>query len=171
MVKKIFVGITVLVFVWGFLGAESSASLIKRNDKEPAAYALLDQIITTFKEMAAVGTGGEDLVRQKLDDMMAAAKKNYSEERIDSVFFHGYQRLLSVIKLIVIKDKEGILGPVIQKEVGSYVRETTGKEVNLLDESRNIGPVAMAIAQGIINLHLYLDTKEQRENLWKTFNK
>ncbi|MBN1270991.1 MAG: hypothetical protein JXB26_01865 [Candidatus Aminicenantes bacterium] len=171
MVKKISVVVMVFVFIGGFLGAESSASLIKRNEKEQAAYALLDQIISMFQGMAATGSGGEDLVRPQLDEMMADAKKNLAEEKIDPVFFHGFQRMLSVIKLIVIKDKEGILGPIIQKEVGGYVLETTGKEVNLLDESQTIGSVADAIAQGILNLHLYLDTKEQREKLWETIEK
>lgn len=164
MVKKTLIWFFFGILICNLWGGEVSQKLTQRNDSERAGYALLDQVIGMFQGMAATGSGGKDKVEKGLDGMMAALKKEYAENRIDPVFFRGYQRLLVVIKLALVEDPEGIFGPLIQKEVGGYILETTGEEVNLL-EAKSIGPVANAIAQGILSLHLYLDTKKDREKL------
>jgi hypothetical protein len=164
MARKLFVFFLLGAFTLCLWGGESAQTLTQRNAGEKAGYALLDQVLGMFQEMAATGSGGKDKVEKGLDGMMAALKKEYTEKHIDPVFFRGYQRLLLVIKLALVEDPEGIFAPLIQKEVGGYILETTGEEVDLL-KTKSIAAVANAIAQGILSLHLYLDTKADREKL------
>lgn len=164
MVRKILIWFFLGTLICNLWGGEVFQTLGERNDSEQASYVLLDQVIGMFQEMATTGSGGKEKVEKGLDSMMAALKKEYAENRIDPVFFRGYQRLLMVIKLALVEDQEGIFGPLIQKEVGGYILETTGEEVNLL-KTKSIAAVANAIAQGILSLHLYLDTKKEREKL------
>ncbi len=164
MVRKTLIWFFFGILICNLCGGEILQTLGERNESEQASYALLDQVLGMFQEMAATGSGGKDKVEKGLDGIMAALKKEYAENRIDPVFFRGYQRLLMVIKLALVKDQEGIFGPLIQKEVGGYILETTGMEVDLL-KTKSIGVVANAIAQGILSLHLYLDTKKDREKL------
>ncbi len=163
MVRKTLIWIFFGIFICNLCGGEVLQTLGERDESEQAGYALLDQVLGMFHEMAATGSGGKDKVEKGLDGIMATLKKEYAENRIDPVFFRGYQRLLRVIKLALVEDKEGIFGPLIQKEVGGFILETTGEEVDL--KTNSIGVVANAIAQGILSLHLYLDTKKDREKL------
>jgi hypothetical protein len=152
------------IFICSLWSGDVLQTLGERNESEEAGYILLDQVLGMFQGMAATGSGGKDKVEKGLDGMMATLKKEYAEGRIDPVFFRGYQRLLMVIKLALVEDQEGIFGPLIQKEVGGYILEMMGEEVDLL-KTKSIGAVANAIAQGILSLHLYLDTKKDREKL------
>ena len=165
MVRKTIVWLLFVSLICGFFGSGVSLAQMKQNTNEQAGYALLDRLIYLFQDLASSGTGGEGEVNKGLDRIMAVAKKDYVEKRIDPVFFKGFQHILMIIKLVVYEDVEGILGPLVQKEVGDYILKTTGEEVDLTNK-KGIGSVAMAIAQGIINLHLYLDTKPERDRIW-----
>jgi len=126
----------------------------------------LDKVISTFKGMAEKGTGGREKVIPALEEMMADAKKAKDQEQIDPVFFNRYNRLLMVMKLFLVEDEEGILRPVIEREVGDFVWDVEGIK---LDGSgkKTIGFVSQAIADELVNLHLYLDNIEKKMELRK----
>jgi hypothetical protein len=134
--------------------------------EKQAGYSLLDKVISTFKGMAEKGTGGREKVIPALEEMMADAKKAKDQEQIDPVFFNRYNRLLMVMKLLLVEDEEGILRPVVEREVGDFVWDVEGIK---LDGSgkKNIGYVSEAIADELINLHLYLDNIEKKQELRK----
>ncbi len=116
--------------------------------------------------MAEKGTGGREKVIPALEEMMADAKKAKDQEQIDPVFFNRYNRLLMVMKLFLVEDEEGILKPVIEREVGEFVWDVEGIK---LDGSgkKTIGFVSQAIADELVNLHLYLDNIEKKMELRK----
>ena len=126
----------------------------------------MDKVISTFKGMAEKGTGGREKVIPALEEMMADAKKAKDQEQIDPVFFNRYNRLLMVMKLFLVEDEEGILRPVIEREVGDFVWDVEGIK---LDGSgkKTIGFVSQAIADELVNLHLYLDNIEKKMELRK----
>lgn len=134
-------------------------------DKQ-AGYALLDKVISTFKGLAEKGTGGREKVIPALEEMMADAKKAKDQGQIDPVFFNRYNRLLMVMRLLLVEDEEGILGPVIEREVGEFLWDVTGIK---LDSSgkKAIGSVSQAIADELVDLHLYLDNIEKKQELKK----
>jgi hypothetical protein len=134
-------------------------------DKQ-AGYSLLDKVISTFKEMAEKGSGGREKVIPSLEEMMAVAKKAKDQEQIDPVFFNRYNRLLMIMKLVLVEDKEGILGPVIEREIGEFVWDVEGIKLEGSGK-KTIGFVSQAIADELINLHLYLDNIEKKQELRK----
>lgn len=126
----------------------------------------MDKVISTFKEMAEKGSGGREKVIPALEEMMADAKKAKEQEQIDPVFFNRYNRLLMVMKLFLVEDEEGILRPVIEREIGEFVWDVEGIK---LDSSgkKVIGFFSQAIADELVNLHLYLDNIEKKQELRK----
>lgn len=134
-------------------------------DKQ-AGYSLLDKVISTFKGLAEKGTGGREKVIPALEEMMADAKKARDREQIDPVFFNRYNRLLMVMKLLLVEDEEGILRLVIEREVGDFVWDVEGIK---LDSSgkKVIGFVSQAIADELVNLHMYLNNIEKKQELRK----
>jgi len=134
-------------------------------DKQ-AGYSLLDKVISTFKGMAEKGTGGREKVIPALEEMMVDAKKAKEQEQIDPVFFNRYNRLLMIMKLVLVEDKEGILRPVIEREVGDFVWDVEGIKLDG-SEKKTIGFVSQAIADELVNLHLYLDNIEKKMELRK----
>jgi hypothetical protein len=132
-------------------------------DKQ-AGYSLLDKVISTFKGMAEKGTGGKEVVIPALEMMMADAKKARDQEQIDPVFFNRYNRLLMVMKLFLLEDEEGILGPVIEREVREFVWDVEGIKMEVSGK-KAVGYVSQAIADELVNLHLYLDNIEKKKEL------
>ena len=139
--------------------------------KEEAGYALLDKLNLGFREMAMKGTGGWEKVNKLLEELMADAKKAKKEGLIDPVFYRKYTHLLMILKLVVIPDKEGILTPLIDREVGNFVENVTGKRIENITDKSKIGCFASAIVEEIMNLYLYLRTKKDRAKLMKELEK
>jgi hypothetical protein len=165
MLKKLMC-LSILIFLTVPLLAEEpgAAPLDKK-----IGYALLDAIGQTFHEMAVAGTGGVEKVTQAVSKFMADAKKAKEQKQIDPVFFERYRRILAVIKLAVAPDPEGILVPIFDEELSRFVREVLGEEYKS-SGPQAIGQVANAIADEIINLHLYLDDFEKKEELRKAWD-
>ena len=131
---------------------------------------LLNMVIDDFKTMAGEGTGGYEVVNTKMQTWMAEAKKAKSQGHIDSVFFRRFARMMMVIKLAIVptpNDTEGILDSIIEREINLFIGDVFGEEPDL--KERGIGVIATALAEEILNLHLYLDTKDRREELKKKF--
>lgn len=124
----------------------------------------------TFKDMAERGTGEREKVDNALEEIMAEAKKVKADEKIDSVFFWRFNRVLMVLKLSIIKDRESILGPLIEKEIGEFVEEITGEKFDIKG-TKGIGKIAAAIAEEILNLHMYLDNRKNRDKIMEKYEK
>jgi hypothetical protein len=165
MFKK-FVCLLVLILLAVPLLAEESS--VAPLDKK-VGYALLDVISQTFHDMAMTGTTGRvEFVTQAIQKFMADARKAKEQNQIDAVFFVRYRRILAIIKLAVAPDPEGILVPIFDQELARFVQEVLGEEYKGSGPEA-IGQVAKAIADEIINLHLYLDDTEAKAKLWKSF--
>lgn len=158
MVRKIFLFVFICLFCMNLSAAEK------------IGYTLLDKLVMTFKDMAEHGTGGREIVEPAIEEMMAEAKKAKDEGQINPIFFRRYNRILMVIKLSIAEDSEGILGTLIEKEVGGFVEDILGEKADIKG-GRGIGKVAQAIAEEIINMHMYLDNRKNREKLMEEYIK
>ena len=69
-----------------FIPAADDLSAGTQNLKKEAGYALLDELVGTFRGMAQQGSGGKVKVDEALENIMAKAKKERAETRIDAVF-------------------------------------------------------------------------------------
>ena len=159
MARKIILVVLICLFCTNLFAAEKAAG-----------YALLDKIIVFFRDMAERGTGGPEKVEPFLQEMMAEVKKAKAQAKIDPVFFKRYSRLLVVMKLAILEDPEGILGPLIKKEVGRFIEDVKGEEYPVQGR-RGIGAISDALAEEILNLRLYLDNIEKKAELKKEFRK
>jgi hypothetical protein len=160
MCKK-FACLLVLILVSACLFAQESGGAPMNKD---VGYALLDAVGQTFHEMAVSGTGGVEKVTGAVLKLMADARKARDQNQIDAVFFARYRRILAIIKLAVAPDPQGILVPMLNEEFARFVYGVLGEEYKVSGPEA-IGQVANAIADELINLHLYLDNIETKEKL------
>jgi hypothetical protein len=163
---KRFACLLILILVSACLFAgESGGALVNKE----VGYALLDAVGQTFHEMAVSGTRGVEKVTEAVLKFMAGARKARDQNQIDAVFFARYRRILAIIKLAVAPDPEGILVPMLNEEFARFIYEVLGEEYKVSGPEA-IGQVANAIADEIINLHLYLDNIETKEKLRRAWD-
>ncbi len=158
MAKKI-LALAFLAFFSLHLAALDSPA----NPKEKAGYALLDLFITSFRDMVTKGT--PDTLEPTLLKMAAELRKAREAGEIDAVFYARLSRILAMTKLVIIPDPGGMLGPVINRELLFFVQDITGEDFKKEGGPAAINQVANAIAEEILNLQIYLDTKDKREAL------
>lgn len=144
---------------------ESSRPAVDRK----AGYALLDSLSQTFYELVVSESGGLEKINQAIQKCMSEARKVKDQNQVEPVFFARYQRLLGVIKLAMAPDPDGILVPVINRELAVFVKDV------LVEDFKGSGPEAIgqvtrAIRDEIINLQLYLDNLERQEKLRKAWD-
>ncbi|MCR4396241.1 MAG: hypothetical protein NUW07_05860 [Candidatus Saccharicenans sp.] len=141
--------------------------------QQPAAnkggYALLDSLSQVFYDASQSGRWDQEQINQSLKNLMAEARQAREQNKIDGPFFVRYQRLLGIIKMTAGPDPDGILVPIINREMVSFIREVRGEEL------KGVGPetmnlLALAIRDEIINLRLYLDDLEKKEKLIKEWD-
>jgi hypothetical protein len=134
-----------------------------------AGYVLLESLVAAFSDMAQAGDGGYELVNSILQKKMAELKNARKQGDIDPVFFRRYKRILVILKLAIIDepyDPERILNSFIVTELKSFHEDVFGTESEFPPpEHRGIGAVAGAIAQEVLNLHVYLDGLQKMEKL------
>ncbi len=126
---------------------------------DAAGYALVDKMLVLVE---AINTAPPN-VDQELQQMMAMAKKAKAEQRIDQQFFDRYTRLLRVVKLITMPDREHILAPIADKEFSAFVRDVAGTSNSDQNPAKpsegppTIAALAKAITQELGGLKKHLD--------------
>lgn len=163
MKKKLFVGMTLIFLAASLASAESPAPTERKG-----GYAVLDIYIATFREMATKGSKG--VLESNLNNIMAAAVKAKTQGEIDDVFYSRFARLMAVTKLTLVPDTEQILKPIAEKEIRRFVGDVLGDEAAAAPKI-GIGQLAESMSQEIINLQIYLDTKDQRKKMMEEFYK
>ncbi len=97
---------------------------------DDAGYVLLEKVTTQIQQMGQQRAPDEAQLQAALDGMMASAKLAKAESRIDQEFFERYARVVRVIRVLTIKDPEGILLPLFEKEVSSFVTSVLGPQAS-----------------------------------------
>jgi hypothetical protein len=164
MIKKCISVMAVMVLFGTLnLGAENIGS---PPAPPKAGYALLDLLVSTFLELSKSGT--LVTLEQNLPKMMAGAKKAREEKQIDLVFYARYTRMLAIFKLVTTPDPEWIIGPIVNKEVSNFIKDTIGEE---RENKNSIRQLSEALKEEILDLRLYLDNQTAKEKLRKEFDK
>jgi hypothetical protein len=158
MMKKVSALAFLALFSVGLIAMENPA-----NPKEKAGYALLDLFVTSFREM--VTRGSTDALESTLLRMASELNKAREAGDIDAVFYARLSRVLAMTKLVIVPDPGGILTPLINREMLFFVHDITGVDLNREGGPAAINQVANAIAEEILNLQIYLDTKDKREDM------
>lgn len=166
MFRKIFIFGCLFVFGANLALAETPP---RTSAEEEAGLALLESLVLSFSSMAEKGTGGYEIVNDVIQNLMSDLKKAEEEKKVDPVFFGRYHRMLVIIKLAIIDtpyDPEGILDVFIVRELKDFVNDVTGVGADLPPpEHRGVGAIAGAVAEEVLNLHIYLENKGKRASL------
>lgn len=148
----------------------------KESDKQISGtvkdgYALLTDLTRVFQEIGSQKSG-LGTANERLSAAIANNFATFNAQKIDSIFFNRFRRLLLVFKLIMtpVTPDNGVWEPVIRSELSAFVRDTIGEEwsLNFKDQS-NITLMAAAMEEEFVNLWIYLDTLPQRKELKKKF--
>lgn len=144
--------------------------------EEKAGFALLENL--TKEMISAIKSEGSSApVEDRLNGLIAEAKRARAAELIDAYFFKKYTALLAFIKLgLTADDPEGILWPLMERVAGDYIRSVTGSEppTSLKADYAHHGAVGLAsistaVISEVATLHLYLETKDRRAEVMKHY--
>jgi hypothetical protein len=169
MIKKAIIFLVILIFILLFVPL-LKASGISDPAEENAGYALLDTVFVTFKELAEMKDPVMEKTSKALAAMMNNAREARAQNQIDDVFFKRFHRILMVLKIIITpveKDDAGILKPLYFGEINKFIEDIDGEQYDVLKAGSQeaIDKLSQAISHEIIDLQLYLDTKDKREKL------
>ncbi len=167
MKKKSFILILLVLFSMHLWAGDADPSPAA---KDMVGFKLLDTVIEGFKKMATGGSGGYDQVNSTIQKAMADARAAKEQGKIDAHFFKRYNRILLIIKLAIIEksyDSQGIMDDLILHKINEFTEDVTGVKEDAQD--RGIGVIAAALAEEMLNLHIYLEGKDRKKELMSKF--
>jgi len=175
MMKKIII-ILFIVFVLILFCVNLKAIGSSEPTEENAGYTLLDTVFVTFKELAEMKEGVMEKTQKALQDMMQDANNAKAQNQIDDVFFKRFHRILVVVNIVITpveKDKSNIMGPYYFREINEFIEDIEGEKYDVQKAGGHeaINKLSQAISHEIIELRLYLDTKEKREKLIEEYQR
>ena len=175
MMKKA-IGLVIIIIYLILFCPILKASVKSDPTEENAGYALLDTVFVTFKELAEMRESVMEKTQKALTDMMQDAKNAKAQNQIDEVFFKRFHRILLVLKIVITpveKDEGDIMGPFYFKEINQFIEDIEGEKYDVQKAGGHeaINKLSQAISHEIIELRLYLDTKEKREKLIEEYEK
>jgi hypothetical protein len=135
--------------------------------KTAAGYVLLDRIQSLFQDLATNGPGSKAKIDPALESIMADAAAAKAKKQIDPVYYRRFDRLMRIMKLTLVMDHSAIFASLTEKEFADFAEDVLGSRQGAIDKDGKpgIGPLAGALAEEIVNLRLYLDTKDQKAKL------
>lgn len=137
---------------------------------EKDGYVLLEKVVVAVEEMAEFGAGGKDEIDTTLEAILADAKEAKAQGAIDAVFYKRFHGILIILKLAMVESSQGVLGPLIKRELSEFVEDTTG-EKGEMEGIKAVGTLAAAVSEEILNLHLYLRTRKDRDRIMEEYKK
>jgi hypothetical protein len=175
MMKKMII-LVLIVLVLIIFCVNLKAIVSSDSAEENAGYALLDTVFVTFKELAEMKESVMEKTQKALTDMMHDANNAKAQNQIDEVFFKRFHRILLVLNIVITpveKDKSGIMGPLYFGELNQFIEDIEGEKYDVQKAGGHeaINKFSQAISHEIIELRLYLDTKEKREKLIEEYEK
>ena len=173
--KKMITLLLIVLFLM-ILCANLKAIGLSDPTEENAGYALLDTVFFTFKELAEMKESVMEKTRKALAAMMHDANNAKAQNQIDDVFFKRFHRILVVLNIVITpveKDKSNIMGPYYFREINEFIEDIEGEKYDVQKAGGHeaINKLSQAISHEVIELRLYLDTKEKREKLIEEYEK
>jgi len=163
-VKKLMVWTLVIAFA-ASVSAQTKSTIEIKGDG--IGFVLLNDVIKLFEEVAPTGGSFQEKISQGLDQLFREVRVAREQNQVDASFFGRYNRILVVLKLVILKSERGKGGPdpildaVIVREVNQFDDPVKMSEGDVI---QGIGTVAGAVATEILSLKKHLDkVKGQRD--------
>lgn len=162
-------GVWVVILFFFLLAIFDTSVMGQQPAPNKDGYALLDSLSQIFYDASQSGKWDQEQINQLLKRLMAEARQAREQNLIDGPFFVRYRRLLGIIKMTAGPDPDGILVPIINREMAGFVNEVLGEDLKT-GRPEAIRLLGLAIRDEIINLRLYLDSLEKKEKLIKEWD-
>ena len=144
-------------------------------------YALLNSMLGLFENLVLekkpapgeekVTKGGLALVDEKLSQLGVDAKAALEAGLIDKIFYYRYRRLLMHYKLIITPIVRGeLLKELFERAFDDFTWNVTYEHWRWGDKD-GIAKMAAATEEEFVQLMIYLDTKQKRDELKKKIGK
>jgi hypothetical protein len=137
-------------------------------------YALLDSLLVLFENLPVVKKGTEPdpkahsgltEVGNRLSQLSVDSKVSWEAGVIDKIFYARYQRLLTIFKLITTPVVRGdLLKDIFLRAFDDFVWNATFEHWNWEDKD-GIAKMAAAMEEEFVQMMIYLDTRQRREEL------
>ncbi len=138
-------------------------------------YALLNSLLTLFEDLAPeknaapeekkVTKGGLALVDDRLSQLGIDSRAALEAGLIDKIFFHRFRRLLMHYKLIITPVVRGdLLKDLFERAFDDFTWNVTYERWGWEDKD-GITKIAAATEEEFVQLMIYLDTRQKREEL------
>ena len=147
---------------------------VSASADEKAGLALLDSLYVTFKELAEKRNSVMDKTQRALIDIMKEARKANAQGQIDQPFFKRFQRVIQVLYMLTNSpDDGGILLPIYFGEINKFIEDVEGIKIDVMTAGSNtaINTFSKAVSHEVVNLRLYLESKEDRDKLMGQYAK
>ncbi len=175
MAKKVIILICLLLLCLFLSANHVSPSILRGSPEEEAGYALLDSLVTTFKEMADKREKIFEKTDKELEEMMQEAERAKWQNQIDDVFFKRYTRILVALKLVITPVDKGspIMKVLMFKELNQFIEDIEGEKFDLekAHGKEAINKFVLAVTHELVNLRIYLDSKGKAEKLTEEYRK
>ncbi len=144
-------------------------------------YSLLNSLLGLFENLvpekkAAAGEqkvtkDGLAMVDERLSQLGVDSRAALEAGLIDKIFFHRYQRLLMHYKLIIMPVVRGeLLKDLIARAIDDFTWNVTYERWAWGDKD-GIAKMTAALEEEFVQLMIYLDTRQKREELKKKIGK
>jgi hypothetical protein len=150
---------------------ESAAPVVRDG------YALLDSLLTLFDKLPVEkeNKGGEGETKQtnpgilevqrRLSQLSQDAKISLSAGQIDKVFHRRYQRMLTIFQMVITPIIRGeLLKDLFMNAFEAFVWDVTCEHWSWEDKD-GIAKMAAAMEEEFVQMMIYLDTRQRREEL------
>jgi len=161
--------------------AAEVATLPGEEAKLKDGYALLDSLLTLFENLSVekkvpegeqkVPLSGLALVDSRLSQLAKDAKFAFEAGVIDKIFYNRYERMLTIFKLVTMPIiRNEMLKNLFMRAFEEFVWDTT-YETWRWEDKDSIAKMAAAMEEEFVQMKIYLDTRQKREELKKKIGK
>jgi len=173
MAKKLIIVICLLLLCLFLSTNLVSPGILRSSAEEEAGYALLDSLVTTFKEMAEKRESIFEKSNKEIEELMREAERAKWQNQIDELFFKRYTRILLVLKLVITPIESHIMKPLMFRELNQFIEEVEGEKFDLekTGGKEAINKFALAVTHELINLRVHLDSKGKVKKLADKYKK
>lgn len=192
--KRTLLVLFVLLFGFALRGEECTApaaapdvapAAVPAETGEAAAVkdgnALLNALLTLFDNLVPekkgapgeekVTKGGLALVDEKLSQLARDAAASLEAGAVDKIFYYRYKRMLSIYKMVITPVvKNELLENPFMKAFEDFVWSVTYERWAWGDKDA-IAKMAAAMEEEFVQMKIYLDTKQKREELKQKIGK
>ncbi len=143
--------------------------------------ALLDSLLTLFDNLLPekknetgeqkVSLSGFALVDSRLSQLAKDAQLALKAGVIDKIFYNRYERMLTIYKLVTMPIiRNEMLKSLFMKAFEEFIWDTT-YETWKWEDKDSIAKMAAAMEEEFVQMKIYLDTHQKREELKKKIGK